>query len=552
MSADAVAAPEAELAPPVAAFLLWHHLRASARRYSSRPAVVWGDTTLTYGDLEEQSNRVATLLEASGIGRGCRVALYLPKSHRSVVVMLGVLKAGAAYVPIDPHSPPVRAAYVLHDCDVRGLVTTPERLTQLRAHFASLTAIDTILLAGDGGELPEPLEGVRIRRWEELASFQLEPSARTSVENDPAYLLYTSGSTGNPKGVILTHRNALAFVDWGAETFGVQPGDKLSNHAPLHFDLSVFDIFVALRAGATVVMVPDKIALFPTQLAQWIDAECISIWYSVPSALTRLLLHGSLNRFRFRQLRAVLFAGEVFPVKYLRQVMAHFSEACFFNLYGPTETNVCTYARVPRPLPLDTTDLSIGHACANTEVFALNADSQAIGTRETGELYVRGPTVMAGYWGLPDKSREVLVPNLLQTAFHERVYRTGDLVRLEADGSYSFLGRSDTMVKSRGYRIELGEIEAVLLQHSGVREVVVLAIPDEEVGARLKAVAALSDDSASEDELRAFCLARLPRYMVPEVFAFLEELPKTSTGKIDRRALATKETQEPLTWVTDR
>lgn len=539
MSGDADSRQETPSSVRNAVFLLWHHLRSSALLHSSRPAVVWRETTLTYGELSVQSDRVAALLQASGIGRGTRVALFLPKSHRSVIVMLGVLKAGAAYVPIDPHAPPVRAAYILGDCAVRGLITTSEKLTQLRAHLSSLVSLDTILLADDGGDLPGAIARVQMKQWEELASIEtsaLEPS--NSIESDPAYLLYTSGSTGNPKGVILTHRNALAFVEWGAETFGVRPDDRLSNHAPLHFDLSVFDIYVALRAGATVVLVPDQIALFPTQLASWIDAERISIWYSVPSALIRLLLHGDIDRHDYRQLRTVLFAGEVFPVKYLREIMSRLPSADFFNLYGPTETNVCTFSRVPRPLALEATGISIGHACANTEVFALDSDNRAVGVGDTGELHVRGPTVMAGYWGLPEKSREVLVPNPLEAGRDERLYLTGDIVRLELDGSFSFIGRRDNMVKSRGYRIELGEIEAVLLQHSGVREAAVLAVPDEEIGVRLKAVAALSDDTVSEEELRAFCLARLPRYMVPETFAFRQELPKTSTGKTDRHALA--------------
>ena len=538
MSGDDVARQEHPSAPPAAAFLLWHHLRESARKDSSRPAVVWRETVLTYRDLEVQSNRVATLLEASGIGRGSRVALYLPKSHRAIVAILGVLKAGAAYVPIDPHAPPLRAAYILRDCAVRGLITTADMLAQLNPRLTGFDSLETILLADDVGDLPAHPARVQIKRWAELASIEAaEPKANGSTESDPAYLLYTSGSTGNPKGVILTHRNALAFVDWGAETFGVLPDDRLSNHAPLHFDLSVFDIFVALRAGATVVMVPDQIALFPTELARWIDDARISIWYSVPSALTKLLLHGGLDRYHYEQLRTVLFAGEVFPVKYLREVMTRLPRATFFNLYGPTETNVCTYSRVPRPLPFEVAEISIGRACANTEVFALNAGDASIDAGETGELYVRGPTVMAGYWALPEKTREALIANPLQAEFETRVYRTGDMVRLEVDGSYSFVGRRDNMVKSRGYRIELGEIEAVLLQHSGVREAAVLAVPDEEIGVRLKAVAALSDDAVSEEELRAFCLARLPRYMIPETFVLSRELPKTSTGKIDRQAL---------------
>jgi acyl-coenzyme A synthetase/AMP-(fatty) acid ligase len=284
--------------------------------------------------------------------------------------------------------------------------------------------------------------------------------------------------------------------------------------------------------------VPDHVALFPMELARWIDARAISVWYSVPSALTRLLLHGRMERFTYRAVRAVLFAGEVFPVKYLRGVMERLPQAEFFNLYGPTETNVCTYYRLPRPLDEAVSQLPIGGACENTCVFALDDAGRLVDPGGTGELYVRGPTVMCGYWGMPDRSREVLQPNPLQTAFSERVYRTGDTVRREADGTYRFVGRRDHMVKSRGYRVELGEIEEVLQRCGAVREAVALAIPDEEIGNRIEAVVVLNPGHAPcEAELQTFCAAYLPRYMVPERFTFRSELPLTSTGKVDRVGL---------------
>lgn len=521
-------------------YLLWHYLTDSARKHPSRPAVAWRGTVLSYAELDEQSNRVASLLAASGIGPGSRVGLYMPKSHLSVVAMLGTLKAGAAYVPVDPNAPVRRVAFILDDCAVRGLITTTDKLVQLHKSSSEMTSLETILLADSPGGFTPPNVHARVHRWEDLGQVAVKkPAPDVAIESDPAYLLYTSGSTGSPKGVILTHRNALTFVEWGAETFGVRPDDRLSNHAPLHFDLSVFDIYVALRSGACVVIVPDQVAPFPVELARWIDAEEISIWYSVPSALTRLLLHGKLERFAYRKLRTVLFAGEVFPVKYLREVIARLSNAEFYNLYGPTETNVCTYYKVPSVLDPEAVEIPIGRGCANTEVFALDDSGSPISAAQTGELYVRGPSVMPGYWGLPEKSRDVLVRNRLQAAFDERIYRTGDIVRLEADGNYSFIGRKDHMVKSRGYRIELGEIEQVLYQHGQVREAVVVAVPDEEIGTRLKAVIAPHAEGAlSEAELQAFCAARLPRYMVPEVFLFRSDLPKTSTEKTDRQALS--------------
>jgi amino acid adenylation domain-containing protein len=478
------------------------------------------------------------VLRRNGLGRGDRLALYLPKTHNAVITMLAALKAGITYVPIDPHAPAPRAALILGDCAVRCVVTTTDGAAQLEAAMADLPSLEMVLLA-DVDEAAPSVAGRRAIAWGALGGVVPEAVPNESIEDDPAYLLYTSGSTGRPKGVVLTHRNALAFVDWGGITFGVTAEDRLSNHAPLHFDLSVFDIFVALRAGACVVLVPDDVAPFPGTLAEWIETERISVWYSVPSALIRLLMHGRLDRFRFPALRTILFAGEVFAVKYLRELVERLPNVDFYNLYGPTETNVCTFLKVPRPLPAEDTPLSIGSACANTEVFALDEQGRKVGVGEEGELYVRGPTVMPGYWGNPARSDAVLVRNPLQQAFTERAYRTGDIVRLDPDGTYGFLGRRDHMVKSRGYRIELGEIEHALHQHPDVREAVVVATPDEKIGARLTAVVALNEGaSASPRELQTFCATRIPRYMVPESIVLRDALPRTSTGKADRQALA--------------
>lgn len=515
-------------------FLLWHGLRDSARLNPDRPAIEWRNEALTYQQLDALSNGVAATLLAAGISRGHRVAIFAPKTHVNVVAMLGASKAGATYVPIDPHAPAARAAYIMENCGVSALLTTGDRLVALREHRASLSSLRLALVTG---QVPEAGDWPRIVDWSTIGPepAQTWPSA---VETDPAYLLYTSGSTGRPKGVIITHRNALTFIEWAAETFGISPTDRLSNHAPLHFDLSVFDIYAALQRGACVVMVPDQVALFPSELAKWIHKREISVWYSVPSALVRMLLHGGLGTLQYPRLRTVLFAGEVFPMKFLREVMRHLPAAQFANLYGPTETNVCTYFVVPHDLDQDATAIPIGAACANTEVFALDDEGNVAAIGQEGELVVRGPAVMAGYWGLPERTEQSLVRNLLQPAFRDTIYKTGDIVRREPDGNYTFVGRRDHMVKSRGYRIELGEIEQVMLRHSSVREAVVVPVPDEEVGAKLVAFAHPHDATPlSADDLRTFCMAYLPHYMVPESILIRDELPKTSTGKTDRQAL---------------
>lgn len=518
------------------AYLLWHYLRDSARRHPDAPALRWKDHTTTYADLELQTDRLAAMLRDAGLTAGTRLGLYLPKSDRTVAAMLAASKTGAAYVPVDPGAPPARAAFILNDCAVTGLVTTGGRLRALGDAVRSLCDLRFVVIADDepGRQGPAP----RVLPWDDQRHYGGALRPCDAIESDPAFLLYTSGSTGTPKGVIITHRNAMTFVDWAAVKFELAPGDRLANHAPMHFDLSVFDVYGALRSGACTAIVPDALAPFPSELATWIEASAITVWYSVPSALIRLLLHGRLERFAFEALRTVLFAGEVFPVKYLRAVMERFARATFANLYGPTETNVCTYYIVPRPLAPAVADIPIGRPCENTQVFAQTPDGRCAVAGEEGELLVRGPSVTPGYWRLPERTAAVLQPNPLQPAWHEQVYRTGDIVRRAGADEYVFVGRRDHMIKSRGYRIELGEIEQVLYQHEHVKEVAVIAVHDEEVGARLHAAVAPHEGRELDAaQLHAFCLARLPAYMVPERFTIHRELPRTSTGKADRQGL---------------
>jgi len=510
------------------AHLLQQLLTASVERAPDKPAVRARGACLTYAELETRSSQLAHLLRDQGIARGDRVGLYFPKAVESVVAMLGVLKAGAVYVPLDPHAPARRIAGIVDNCGLAALVTTAEKRRGLPPEAVRTSVLVSGEPAGPG-EVP----------WSVLGSFPAPPPPEVSIEGDLAYILYTSGSTGQPKGVMLTHRNALTFVDWCAATFAIAPEDRLSNHAPLHFDLSVFDVYNALAAGATVSMIPEDVALFPQRLAGFIEAEGITVWYSVPSALVYLLMHGDLGARDLERLRLILFAGEVFPMKYLRQLADLLPRTELYNLYGPTETNVCTYHRVDRFRLAGQDRLPIGRACANTEVFALDDDGRRAEPGATGELVVRGPSLTPGYWGDPDKTARALVPNTLAPHLGERLYRTGDLVTLDEHGEYLFLGRRDNQVKSRGYRIELGEIEAALYAHPAVVEAAVLAVRDEEIGSRLRAVVAVrAGDAPTASALQAHCATLVPRYMVPETISVHPSLPKTSTGKIDRTRLA--------------
>jgi amino acid adenylation domain-containing protein len=505
-------------------YLIHQLLEQSAAECPDSPALVDGGRQLTYAELDASANQLAQHLVELGVRRGDRVALYLDKSADSIVGIYGVLKAGAAYVPLDPQAPTSRLAYIASNAGIRVLLTgvdKAEEVSRLRAEAPRIT--DAVVLND-----PAVREG--------LAARSGEAPRVPAIEGDLAYILYTSGSTGVPKGVMLSHGNCLAFVKWAVEEFGVTAEDRLSSHAPLHFDLSTFDLYAAALAGAPVVLVPAQTSVFPSQVRTFIEAQGITVWYSVPSILTMLVLRGGLTTESCPGLRTILFAGEVFPTRYLRQLTELLPHVRFANLYGPTETNVCTWHEV-RPLDDGDEAIPIGRAIDGVDVYALNDAGQRAGVGEEGELYVRGPTVMQGYLGDPEKTAARLVPDPLGDIIHQPTYRTGDLVTLTASGAYRFLGRRDEQIKSRGYRIELGDIETAIYAHPAVSECAVVAVPDEIVTNRVLAYVSLSGplDAGS---LTQFCAERLPHYMVPERFEFADELPRTSTGKVDRRSLA--------------
>lgn len=521
------------------AYLLTQLAQQSAETYPDHPAVVHEDSILTYRDLERESNQVAQQLLALGVQHGDRVGVFLPKSPRKVVVLLGIMKAGAAYVPLDPNMPAPRVAYILQDCQIRCLVTSVSQWQKLAKSNTSMPALQLVLTASrdevavNNIQLPET-----VVTWTEIRQVNsTRPHIPALIESDLAYILYTSGSTGNPKGVMISHRAALTFVDWASLTFDVTHEDRLSSHAPFHFDLSVFDLYVTFKAGATVHLLSPILSVFPISLAQYIAAQKQTIWYSVPSILTKLVLYGELASHDLSALRCVLFAGEVFPIKYLRQLVTSVPHAQYYNLYGPTETNVITYHHV-QPVDIEpsvTQPLPIGVACANSDVFVTGEDGTRATIGEEGELVARTPSLMRGYWGLPERTAQSLIEQSLSAG---KIYRTGDRVKVGADNVFHFLGRLDNMIKSRGYRIELGDIETTLNNHPKIASAAVLAVPDEEISHRLMAVIVpQTDTELTVRQVKAFVGTHLPKYMIPDLIYFVEQLPQTSTGKVDRRKL---------------
>jgi len=498
------------------------YLEDAARRWPDRVAVVDADgSELTYAELNERADRVAGMLASRGVEAGDRVGVVLPKSAAALCAMFGAMKVRAAYVPVDWTAPAARIRTILSDCAVRAVFLHPDR-RDVGEGF------ETVIAAGEDDMFGHPPAG---------------PVAGRD-EDDLAYLLYTSGSTGTPKGVMLTQRNATSFVEWCSEVFAPQPQDCFSSHAPFHFDLSILDVYVSLKHGAKLCLIPEELGKNPRELARFIAERRVSVWYSTPSVLSLLAEFGGLTRLEFPALRLVLFAGEVFPVKHLRQITELWPAPAYYNLYGPTETNVCTYARIPLPIPFQRTEpYPIGVPCSHCAAVVLDDEGKTAAPSAEGLLYVAGPSVFAGYWRRPEET---------ETRFRKiggvRWYNTGDVVREEPGDGFIYVGRRDRMVKRRGYRIELGDIESGLYRHPQVREAAALALPDPDSGVKIVAYIAIGgDDPPSVIAFKGFCHDVLPAYMIPDVFQFREALPRTSTNKLDyqtllRESVAARET----------
>ena len=501
---------------------------ASARPESIAVADPERGVEMTYRELQTRAEKLSEDMIRHGVRPRDRVGIYAPKSVGTVAALLGTLYSRGAYVPVDCSAPPARNAGIFADASIRLAVVAESLLEGFRGAWDA-RSLDVLEPLGDGLVL--------VRGVDAEGDSVADTNARATPA-DVAYILYTSGSTGKPKGVVHTHQSALSFIDWCSEAFTPTAADRFSSHAPFHFDLSILDLYVPLKHGATVVLIGEELGKQPLRLAPVIAASGITVWYSTPSILRVLAEYGRLDRLEFPSLRTVLFAGEVFPVKHLRALKKIWRVPRFFNLYGPTETNVCTYYEIPDEIPDDRTEpFPIGFTCSGDRAIVADESGREVAKGEEGELLVTGGSVMREYWNLPARTAQAFYIDAGGTAW----YRTGDVVRESSTDGYIFVGRRDRMVKRRGYRVELGEIEAALYRHPLVTEAAVAAVPDEENGVSIRAFLSLSTaNRPSLVEMKRFCIEHLPAYMVPDKFYFPESLPKTSTDKIDyQRLLAT-------------
>jgi len=520
--------------------LLQQGVTAQAQARPDATALVFKGTRLTYGALEEVSNRLAWLLIAAGCRPGDRVGLLMPKMPEAIVAMLGVLKADAIYVPMDPASPAARQARVLEVSDFRCILAAGPVERNLRDALtaARLSRRPTIGWLDEGPPAEgDPAPAFRLR---DLSSYPATPPASANTDSDVAHILFTSGSTGTPKGVMITHASVAHFLGWASRYFGTAPSDRISQHPPLHFDLSTFDIFGTLWAGAELHLVPQELNLLPHKLAQFIREARLTQWFSAPSVLNLMAKFDVVAQNDFPSLRRVMWCGEVIPTPTLMHWMKRLPHARFTNLYGPTEATIASsYHAVPRCPRDEREPIPIGDACDGEELLILDARLQPVAAGDIGDLYIRGTGLSPGYWRDPEKTDSVFLPCPGGAGPRDRIYKTGDLARRGADGLFYFLGRADTQIKSRGYRIELGEIEAALHSLPALRESAVVAIQSEGFEGWLICCAYVpaSDGAVPVEHLRKDLARLLPTYMLPIRWARHEALPKNANGKIDRPRL---------------
>lgn len=519
-------------------FLIHHMLQTSARRLPDKEALVHGEERLTYKALLDKVESLAAGLRLAGVERGDRVGIYLEPSVAQVISIFAVSRAGGVFVPINAELFRDQVGHIVRDCSMKVLITSAARAADLASVLNSISTLSVVITTGDG---PQEALNVPVHAFENLLN--VEPDSAVTygaISKDLAAILYTSGSTGKPKGVMLSHANVMAGATIVSTYLGITENERILAALPFSFDAGLNQLTTAIQQGGTIVLIR---FMFGRDVVQKLVEEKITGLAGVPTVWSLLTQPSSgLQKHSLTHLRYITNTGGAMPQTVLKTLRTLLPSTKVVLMYGLTEAFRSTY--LP-PEELDSRPTSVGKAIPDTEILVINEHGQECKPGEVGELVHRGPTVSLGYWGNPEATARVLRPNPLalgEVGDQERVCYSGDLVKKDEDGFLYYVGRRDTMIKCSGHRISPTEIEEVLFQSGQVRQAAVIGIPDEVMGQVVKAFVVARDGTEVEvQKLLAYCGERVPRYMIPRRVDVLEELPKTTSGKVDYPALRRRE-----------
>ena len=506
--------------------LVQDFLHNSAERWPDKVALVCGGQRVTYAELDAMANRLANALLGQGVARGDRVVVHLENSVETVVSIFAALKASAVCVPVSPKTKPVKLSYILNNCQAAALVTGARTdIGGLWAGAPSLRAAVVVSKETAGACNPSN----RCFTFADLQhAFGPSRPRQRGIDLDLACLVYTSGSTGHPKGVMCDHGNIVFAAHSIMGYLGSREDDVVIGVLPLSFSYGLYQVFMTLGCGGTLVL--EQSFTYIAEVLQHIEQERVTGLPGVPS-LFAMLLQMDLSPYDLRSLRYITNAAAALPARHIQELRTRFPQAKLYSMYGLTETKRALY--LP-PDQLDRRPESVGIAIPGTEVWLEDPDGNRVGPDEIGELVVRGRHVMRGYWNAPQETARRFRPGPLPG---ERVCHTGDLFRMDSGGYMYFVGRTDDIINSRGHKVAPKEVENVLYELDGVVEATVVPVPDPVLGQAIKAVVAVNGRPITQAEVFAHCREHLDDYMVPKYVEFRGELPKTASGKIDRREL---------------